>query len=155
MNQVAYTLEASTQMQPSRELLKPGKWFWDSNMDTLFQTCKDVILKLIHQGVKCFKPNWKTCLATDWLKGGVGFVLLQKYCQCSMDTASHRCPDGWHLVFEASHFTTPTESRYVLIEGEALAVVYGSEKCWMFVLGCPNRISVLLITSSCQYPRSV
>ena len=94
INQVAYTFAASKEMQSFHELLKPGKWYWDSNMDTLFQKYKDVILKLIHQGVKYFEPNRTTCLATDWSKDGVGFVLLQKRCQCSMDAAPHCCPEG-------------------------------------------------------------
>ena len=49
---------------------------------------------------------------------------------------------GLHLVVAGSRFTTPTESRYAPIEGEALAVVYGLEKYRMFVLGCPNLIIV-------------
>ncbi|GFO47136.1 transposon tf2-6 polyprotein [Plakobranchus ocellatus] len=39
-----------------------------------------------------------------------------------------------------SRFTSPAESRYAPIEGEALAVVDALEKTRYFVLGCPNLI---------------
>ena len=43
-------------------------------------------------------------------------------------------------MFAGSRFTTDAKSRYVPIEGEALAVVYGLESCRIFVIGCPRLI---------------
>ena len=50
------------------------------------------------------------------------------------------CPDGWRLVLAGSRFTLLALSRYAPIEGEALAVTYGLEKCRLYVMGCPNLI---------------
>jgi len=36
--------------------------------------------------------------------------------------------------------TTDTESRYAPIEREAFAVVYGLQRCRMFIMGSPNLI---------------
>ena len=44
----------------------------------------------------------------------------------------------WKLVFVGSRFTTDPESRYAPIEGEALAAVYGLQRCRMFVMGAPD-----------------
>ena len=32
------------------------------------------------EGVRLFDPSRLTCLATDWSVDGVGFFLMQKYC---------------------------------------------------------------------------
>ena len=37
-------------------------------------------------------------------------------------------------------FTSPAESRYATIEGEALAMTEGLQKLKYFVLGCPELI---------------
>ena len=39
-----------------------------------------------------------------------------------------------------SRFCSSAESRYHPIEGEALAIFYGLEKCKFFILGLPNLI---------------
>ena len=52
------------------------------------------------------------------------------------------CPQGWHLVFAGSRFTSPTESRYAPTEGEALAVSWGLNNARMFVLGCKDLIVI-------------
>ena len=141
INQVAYAFSMAKEMLPYRELLKPGtKWFWDETLDNLFKTSKEVIAGLVEKGVRSFETDRPTCLATDWSKHGVGFVLLQKFCNCSFDLAPNCCKEGWHLVFAGSRFTTDAESRYAPIEGEALAAVYALEKCRMFILGFPNLI---------------
>ena len=50
------------------------------------------------------------------------------------------CHTGWRLVYAGGRFTTPAESRYSPIEGEALAVVTALYKSRYFVLGCHNLI---------------
>ena len=54
--------------------------------------------------------------------------------------AQYCCNDGWRLIFAGFRFTTPAESRYAPVEGEALAVAYALEKCRMFVMGCSDLI---------------
>ena len=91
-------------------------------------------------GVQSYEPTRHTCLCTDWSKDGLGFTLLQKHCPCSMSKAPYCCPDCWKLIFAGSRFTSSAESRYALVEGEALAVAYGLEKCRMFILGCDDLL---------------
>ena len=140
VNQVAYSISSSETMQPFRDLLKPGKWYWDDALNTAFESSKLAILRMIEQGVRSFEPQRPTCLATDWSKTGIGFILLQKHCRCPMASAPVCCPQGWRLIFAGSRFTSDAESRYAPIEGEALAVAYALDKCRMYVLGCPNLL---------------
>ena len=81
----------------------------------------------------------KTCLATDWSRQGIGFFLLQQHCQCLPNSQGQVsptcCNGGWKLIFAGGRFTTPAESRYSPIEGEALAVVTALYKARYFVLG--------------------
>ena len=137
INQVAYAFAMADEMLPFRDLLKTGrKWYWDENLNSLFEKSKAEIAKLVERGVRAFEVGRQTCLATDWSKHGVGFVLLQKFCTCNMDDAPNCCKDGWHLIFAGSRFTTDAKSRYAPAEGEALAVTYALEKCRIFVLVC-------------------
>ena len=140
VNQVAYNISSSSMMQPFRDLLKPGKWYWDSTLDVAFETSKKEILTMIERGVRAFEPDRATCLATDWSKTGLGFTLSQKHCRCPMADAPNCCRDGWRLIYAGSRFTTDAESRYAPIEGEALAVAYALKKSRMYVLGCKDLI---------------
>ncbi|CAC5380508.1 unnamed protein product [Mytilus coruscus] len=80
-----------------------------------------------------------TCLATDCSVDGIGFFLMQKYCQCSSKTHTC-CNDGWKLCLVGSRFTHPAESRYAPIEGDALAVVYALHQTRYYVLGCKDPL---------------
>ena len=91
--------------------------------------------------MKIFEVNRTTCLATDWSKTGIGFLLLQKHCDCTDTSKAPRCgPVHWQLIFAGSRFLKDPESRYSPIEGEALAVTFALEQARMFVIGCPNLI---------------
>ena len=46
-------------------------------------------------------------------------------------------------MFAGSRFTTPAESRYAPVEGEALAVADALDRCRMFLLGCPDLLVVV------------
>ena len=74
-----------------------------------------------------FAVNRPTLLATDASRlHGLGFVLLQMV-------------DGiWKPVQAGSRFLTPTESRYTMIELEALAACWAMNKCDMFLRGLPH-----------------
>ena len=102
----------------------------------------DVIEKIEH-GVKIFEVGRHTCLATDWSKTGIGFLLLQKHCECKATTTAPHCgPSHWQLIFAGSRFLKDPETRYSPIEGEALAVAFALEQSKMFVIGCPNLLIV-------------
>ena len=120
--------------------LKPSSTFyWDDQLQQVFEQSKAAILDKITEGVRIFDSKRVTCLATDWSKKGKGFWLFQKYCTCEVITPVC-CSTGWKIVFAGSRFTHPAESRYAPIEGEALIVVYGLESARHFVLGCDNLV---------------
>ena len=74
------------QMKPFRALLKPSTVFqWTDELDRLFHETKEIIIKKMKEGVRgvrLFDPTRITCLATDLSVDGIGFFLMQKYCQC-------------------------------------------------------------------------
>ena len=111
-------------------------------LEKAFQESKQVIVKLVRQGVSTSDINRVTCLASDWSKESMGFLLLQKHCTCTINRAPVCCPEGWHLVFAGSRFCTNAEQRYAPIEGEAAVISWALEKCRMFILGCSNVIVV-------------
>ncbi len=140
VNQLSYSFAQAPVMEPFRGILSSKSFYWDSAMDELFAKSKSKIISLVQHGVKTFEPNRPTCLATDWSKSGIGFNLTQKHCQCPGPPTPGCGDDHWKLVFAGSRFTTDTESRYAPIEGEALAVVYGLQRCRMFIMGSTNLV---------------
>ena len=139
-NQVSYAFAAAERMLPFRNLLKSGEPFkWDENLDQIFNETKDLIIEEIRSGIEIFDKKRPTCLATDWSKDGIGFLLLQKHCQCTQ-IKPLCCKTGWRVTLVGSRFTTSAESRYAPIEGEALAVVEALKKAKHFVLGCCDLI---------------
>ena len=129
-------------MNPFRELIKPkNPFYWDEALEDLFKKSKSHITKLVKQGVSTFDISRPTCVQTDWSQQGVGFLLLQKYCNCNGPTVTPACcKTGWRLTFAGSRFTTEAESRYSPTEGEALAVAWSLHKSKFFTLGCKNLI---------------
>ena len=119
---------------------KSSRFSWNQTHKKAFQESKQVIVKLVKQGVSTFDINRVTCLAPDWSKDGMGFLLFQKHCTCAIDRAPVCCPEGWHLMFAGSRFCINAEQRYVPIEGEAAAISWALKKCHMIILGCPNVI---------------
>ena len=98
-----------------------------------------MIIQAVTEGVERFDMKRKACLATDWSNSGIGFFLLQKYCQCEEE--HHRCcNDGWKLVLAGGRVTNPAESRYRPVEGECLAVADALHKAKHYVLGCKDLL---------------
>ena len=140
VNQVAYAFAAAKVMEPFRKLLKSDvKFYWDEQLEEVFQNSKSVIISQIEHGVQIFQKSRPTCLATDWSKTGIGYWLLQKHCNCE-PLKPFCCHTGWKVTLVGSRFTSTAESRYAPIEGEALAVVYGLEHARHFVLGCNDLV---------------
>ena len=140
VNQGAYAFSMAKRMQPFRHLLKPKTPFkWTKELSQIFQESKDVIIHEMKEGVRLFQPSRPTCLSTDWSTSGVGFCLLQKYCQCA-ELVPTCCSTGWKLCLVGSRFTHGPETRYAPIEGEALAVVYALHQTRYYIQGCDNLI---------------
>ena len=140
INQVAWAYSLGPLMTPFRELIKPNrKFYWDETLDKLFVESKNTIISLVIEGVKSFELSRKTCLQTDWSEEGVGYILLQKHCQCTSDSPIC-CKDSWKLIFAGSRFTKPAERNYAPIEGEALAVAWALEHSRMYTMGCPDLL---------------
>jgi hypothetical protein len=136
INQVNYAFARSDTMEPFRHLLKPGTPFLLSPiLQEKFEQVKAMIIEAVTEGVRHYEVGRKTCLATDWSKHGLGFFLLQKWCNF---TQMHPrcCEGGWKLVLAGGRFTTPAESRY----SECLAVADALHKAKYFVLGCPDLL---------------
>ncbi|CAG2199923.1 unnamed protein product [Mytilus edulis] len=140
INQEAYAFAMARQMKTVCALLKPTTTFcWTYELDEVFHKSKEIIIQEMKEGVRLFYPSRMTCLATDWSVDGIGFFLMQKYCQCSNNTPTC-CNDGWKLCLVGSRFTHPAESRYAAIEGETLAVVYALHQTRYYVLGCEDLL---------------
>ena len=138
VNQVSYAFSMAERMLPFRNLLKPTtKFEWTEELEAAFQTSKRIIVEEIENGVRIYDKSRPTCLATDWSKSGIGFWLFQKHCTCT-DVKPFCCNSGWKIALVGSRFTSPAESRYAPVEGEALAVVYALDKARYFVLGCTD-----------------
>lgn len=138
VNQGAYAFSMAQRMKPFRHLLKPKTPFkWTAELSALFKESKGIIISEIKEGVRLFEPSRPTCLVTDWSTAGLGFCLLQKYCQCPARTPIC-CPSGWKLCLVGSRFSHGPETRYAPIEGEALAVVYALHQTRYYIQGCSD-----------------
>ena len=138
VNQVSYAFSMTDTMLPFRALLKPSNTFhWDESLQQAFDNSKKTIIEEIQHGVRIFDKSKPTCLATDWSKQGIGYWLFQKHCHCPSNDL-FCCRLGWKITLVGSRFTHAAESRYALIEGEALAVADALDKARHFVLGCKN-----------------
>ena len=141
VNQVAWAHSDSSTMTPFRELIKPNTpFYWDDNLERIFTTSKEHLIKLVKHGVRNFDTSKPTCIQTDWSQQGIGFLLMQKHCGCPVDTKIDPkcCKSGWKLTYAGSRFTTDAETRYSPTEGEALAVAWSLHKSKFFTLGCKN-----------------
>jgi hypothetical protein len=114
-------------------------FLWNTELAEAFKKSKPEIIAQCSKGVRSFDPQLPTALATDWSKLGLGFWLTQKHCSCP-SLLPGCCSSGWQTVYVGSRFCSSSESCYRSIEGEALAIFYGLEKCKFFILGLPNLI---------------
>ena len=124
VNQVAYSFSMSSIMEPFRYLLKPDTWstscIWNDELVEKFNLAKEEIVKAVSDGVKHFDVTRQTCLATDWSKQGIGFFLLQKWCDCP-EIHPRCCNEGWKLVPAGADSQSPLN----------LDTVQLRENCWL------------------------
>ena len=141
VNQVQWAYANSDKMAPFRSLVKPHSSFtWTEELKDLFEEAKHKIIQQVKSGVRQYNVKRATCLQTDYCKDGLGYLLLQKFCQCQLDKAPLCCPSGWKLVFAGSRFTKGAEANYAPTEGEALAVAWALNHAQVFTKGCPDLI---------------
>ena len=108
---VAWAYAISPIMQPIQELVKRNFTFtWNNTLDQLFNNSKDILISKVKERIHSFDTSRETILQNDWSKEGIGYLLLQKYCEWDTTKAPTCCPEGWKLVFAGSCFTTPSES---------------------------------------------
>uniref|UniRef100_H3A351 Integrase catalytic domain-containing protein n=1 Tax=Latimeria chalumnae TaxID=7897 RepID=H3A351_LATCH len=111
----------SIRLVPLYRLLNKDVHFtWDPEQAKAFQLSKELLQSykvLIH-----YDPNKKLILSCDALPYGLGSVL------------SHRLQDGTErLVSFASWSLLPAEKRYLQLEKEALAVMWGVKKFHVYL----------------------
>ena len=152
VRQVAYAHSISSQLSPFRELLKhkegeKPRFVWSEQLQNIFESSKQHIINAVADGIKAFEPSLYTCLQCDWSKQGIGFLLLQKHCDCeerypAQESVKQCCTSGWKLTFAGSRFTNDAETRYSPTEGEALAVAWALKTSRIFTLGCPKLMVI-------------
>jgi hypothetical protein len=129
-------------MAPFRPYLSPKfKFQWTPELDAAFKLSKDVIVQSIRHSVEIFDGNKKTCLRPDFSERGIGYLLLQKHCDCSTGVPSC-CTNGWRITLAGSRFLHSSEQRYAPVEGEALAIAWSIEQTRYFTEGCNDLVVV-------------
>ena len=112
-------------MAPFQPLLKKDLAFvWDETTQAAF----DRVKKEVSENptfVAYFDPSRPTRLQTDASRlNGLGFVLRQQQKDLP-----------WRVIQAGSRFLTDTETRYAMIELELLAIVWATQKCYLFLEG--------------------
>ena len=74
-----------------------------------------MFISLIKDGIKSFDPACQTCIQPDWSKEGIGYLLLQKHCQCAQKSPVC-CKDGWKLMFAGSQFMNNAERKLPILK---------------------------------------
>jgi len=143
VNQVAHYSQLHELMEPFKKFLSPKvKFEWTDDLQNLFVESKNKIVEAIKEGVKIFDPTRRTALMSDWSKTGIGFWLLQKYCQCPQSSPGC-CQNGWRIALAGSRFLSSAERNYAPVEGEALGVAWSLEQTRFFTMGCNDLLVVV------------
>ena len=138
-NQVAHYAQLRDLVAPMRPLMKKNaKFVWTPELEEAFEKSKAKIVEAIKDGVMIFDKNRATCMPTDWSKRGIGYYLMQKHCECTVDPPC--CENGWKITLAGSRQLKPAESRYAPVEGEMLAVVWGLNQTRYFTQGCKDLL---------------
>ena len=111
-------------------LLKPllstrNQYIWLPEHQKAFDDLKSELTKttcLAH-----FDPKHETRLETDASrKKGFGYALLQKH------------DKDWKIVAAGSRYLKDVETRYAMVELEAIAILYGIKQCHLYLAGLPH-----------------
>ena len=110
---------------PLRQLLrKDSSRVWEEPQQHAFQRIKEALLS--SEVLAHYDPNRPTIISADASSTGLGAELTQ------VQENGECCP-----ICYASRSLSETEKRYAVIEKEALAVTWASEKFSDYVLGLP------------------
>ena len=94
VEQVAPFIMVKPHLHPFRELLKKDrKFYWDKNLQKMFEEVKEQLVNNVKEGLRRFKVDRDMALMADWSKMGIGFILTQKHCNCSTINPTC-CRDG-------------------------------------------------------------
>ena len=142
VNQVSNYGQLRDIMAPFKPFLSPRhKFFWNTELNQAFLKSKECIIQAIRHGVEIFDLKKRTCLRPDWSQRGIGYFLMQQWCDCPSGIPGC-CTGGWRITLAGSRFLNSAEERYAAVEGEALAVAWGLEQTRYFTLGCDNLVVV-------------
>ncbi len=107
---------------PLRKLThQEAKWRWGRVEEEAFQKLRNALSS--DKALGYYETGLPTKLTVDAGPNGLGLLLLQKK------------TEGWKPVACASRSLTAAETRYSQIEREALAIRWGCEKCYMYLIG--------------------
>ena len=73
--------------------------YWDSNLQELFLKTINEIYNIATQGLTFYDTKRNAIVITDWSKKGIGFAVMQQYCNCNSSGTPSCCRDGWKLAF--------------------------------------------------------
>ena len=136
--QVAHYFATQPKLLPFRDFLKKGaSWYWDDKLQAQFDEAKNVISFEIRNAVTSFDPTKPTALLNDWCKSGIGYLLMEKHCNCE-SLIPNRRHGGWKVNMGGSRFTTTSESNYAPTEEERLAVVDSFHRTRYYTIACEN-----------------
>ena len=108
--------------EPLRDLLKTKNEFrWLPDHTEAFNNVKNVLTS--SQSLGMFNSQAQTLLETDASRTGLGFILKQNQ------------GGRWKWIQAGSRFLTDAETRYAMVELEALGVFYAIKKCHLFLAG--------------------
>ena len=140
VNQVAPYYATQPELHPFRELLKKNSvFYWDPILQRLFEESKNRIADKVLEGITLFEVGRWTGLMTDWCKQGIGYMLVQKYCDCENITPVC-CAGGWRVCMVGSRFTSPAEQNYAPVEGELLGVADSLHRTRYYTQGCEKLV---------------
>ena len=100
---------------------KDTKWKWGREEQKAFEELRNALSEEATLGY--YETGLPTKLAVDAGPHGLGLILFQ------------RKLDNWRPVTCASKSLTPTEQRYSQLEREALAIRWGCERCYVYLIG--------------------
>ena len=126
VNQVTWVYSLGPVILPFCDLVKRDSHFaWNKSLEDAFQRSKEVIVDLVHKGIATFEKDWVTCLALNWSKEGMGFLILQK--QCSVKSQL-----GWEKILT---WVKLYDNKYCLLKAysqlEYTGIVFLSQLGWM------------------------
>lgn len=129
INQLAkFAPELASKTEPLRQLLKKESlWLWGDSQQKSFEQIKASLTST--PALAHYSPERDTIIAADASNAGLGAVLLQ------IQADGSRRP-----VSFISRSLTPAEKNYAVIEKEALAATWASERYSEYILGAQYTI---------------